>query len=116
MAIYPLVCSPGFDFANLDSPGPRAGGGVTRLSVRSPRLAVSSMLISGCVFSLTPLLARMYFNSLVFVIALETETEVREKKWSFVMGWQEWVLVEWLFLSLKSEPPLVIILMSLRQT
>lgn len=31
------------------------------------------MLISGRVFWLTPLVAGMYFNSLVFVIALETE-------------------------------------------
>lgn len=38
--------------------------------IRSPRLG---LLISGCVFWLTPLVAGTDFNSLVFVIALETE-------------------------------------------
>lgn len=49
--MYPLVCSTGSDYANLDFLGPRAGGSVVlRLAGRSPRLGVLAACLSPVVY------------------------------------------------------------------
>lgn len=55
-------------------------------------------------------MAGMYFNSLVFLRALETDLRSGKKLilLSLMMGWEEWILVEWLIQALQWEPHLVI--------